>query len=476
MIDSSKDKIGRQPLVDKIKYLIDTLPQDEHFCLALDGEWGSGKTFVMEMLQESLKEPSEYIVINYDAWKNNFYSDPLIAILYCLLDGIKEYISLMPEVKEKVKKGVLKSIKTFGKDTLSAMKNEGGKIALFAHIVEGITNIVMQSGRLESHQKFSDFRSYQSLLDDVKKQLNDITAAKTYEGKQTKLVIMVDEIDRCLPNEQLIILERLHHLFDVKNCVTIIAMNQSSIAATVHTLYGIKGFEYLRNFFEFTFKLQPSVETYFGNLLNDILERISKIKSLQGDFVQAAKSAYDCLLYGSNEVMRRVDNRDLKRYSEAFECIIRKFGLEKLNPNYLFFIIIALFVRKFISHTFLESSEIFKNQQSTNERIKKEDSARIHGTMPYFDYLHEYIGIDRQNLPDKVLEIYKYSKSYISEYSWYFNEIIIYSTGKMAVNNEMRVFENLPKIIIEDCKQLVELVVLYGGEQERDTPNEKQRN
>lgn len=85
-----QDKIGRQPLVDKIKYLIDTLPQDEHFCLALDGEWGSGKTFVMGMLRESLKEHSEYIVINYDAWKNNFYSDPLIAILYCLLSIIVE--------------------------------------------------------------------------------------------------------------------------------------------------------------------------------------------------------------------------------------------------------------------------------------------------------------------------------------------------------------------------------------------------
>ena len=86
MSDLSKDKIGRQPLVDKIKYLIDTLPQDEHFCLALDGEWGSGKTFVMGMLQNELESHSdEYIVINYDAWKNNFYPDPLIAILYCVL-------------------------------------------------------------------------------------------------------------------------------------------------------------------------------------------------------------------------------------------------------------------------------------------------------------------------------------------------------------------------------------------------------
>ena len=61
MIDLPKDKIGRQLLVDKIKYLIENLPKDEHFCLALDGEWGSGKTFVMEKLKEA------YIAVNPSA-------------------------------------------------------------------------------------------------------------------------------------------------------------------------------------------------------------------------------------------------------------------------------------------------------------------------------------------------------------------------------------------------------------------------
>ena len=85
MTNFPKDKIGRQQLVNKIKFLIENLPKDEHFCLALDGEWGCGKSFVLEMLQNELESLSEgYIVINYDAWKNNFYSDPLIAMLYSL--------------------------------------------------------------------------------------------------------------------------------------------------------------------------------------------------------------------------------------------------------------------------------------------------------------------------------------------------------------------------------------------------------
>ena len=95
MSESTKDKIGRGPNIEKIRYLIDNLPLDDYFCHSLDGVWGSGKTFVMEKLKEELKGQNEhYLVVTYDAWKNNFYADPLIAILYCILDSIpKESLS-----------------------------------------------------------------------------------------------------------------------------------------------------------------------------------------------------------------------------------------------------------------------------------------------------------------------------------------------------------------------------------------------
>lgn len=81
----------------------------------------------------------------------------------------------------------------------------------------------------------SDFKPYQRLLKDTKEILNEVTQAGEYRQRQTKLIILVDEIDRCLPDEQLKILERLHHLFEVKNCAVIVAMNQSSITSTIHT-------------------------------------------------------------------------------------------------------------------------------------------------------------------------------------------------------------------------------------------------
>ena len=84
---TQKDLFGIQVYQDAlIRYIQLT---DTPITIALQGEWGSGKSFVMGMLQNEFESHSDkYLVINYDAWKNNFYPDPLIAILYCVLDSI----------------------------------------------------------------------------------------------------------------------------------------------------------------------------------------------------------------------------------------------------------------------------------------------------------------------------------------------------------------------------------------------------
>ena len=469
-----QDKIGREDIVNKICSLVDSSKADANFCLALNGEWGSGKTFVMQMLEQKFCEHPEYIVIKYDAWKNNFYSDPLIAILYCLLDGIKEYIRKSPEVAEQVKEGIGKTLRSWGKETLAALKNCGGKAALFGRAIEGITNILTASGKLTNHQKLAEFRSYQTLLEEVKTRLNEIIKLKAQDEKQTKLIVMVDEIDRCLPNEQLVVLERLHHLFGINGCAVIVAMNQKSIAATVNKLYGVNGFEYLRKFFDFTFKLTISVDKYLSNLLNDFSRSIQTTHKDQGHFAESVKVAYECLLYGEKSVLSKIDNRDMERYYKCLQEVCNDYGWEKLAPHYVFFIMVALFIRKFISSNFLNNEEIIRYQQEVNNRIEQGNNKYDNFEMPYYDYLIQYIGINRENLPDKLRKAYPYGGNNIPEYSWYFNEIIAYSLSKKSVNNEIRRYKGLLPISIEDCKKLVELVILYGGEQERNATDERQ--
>ena len=451
-----EDKIGRSELVDKICALVDALSGDNNTCLAINGAWGSGKSFVLGLIGEELSQKQEYIIIKYDAWENTFYSDPLIAILSCVIDGIEEKLYLVERTEEKAKKAAKTGVNTLAK--LST------KIEKLKSVIEGIKTIIKDFHNPIDTAALGDFKSYQKLLKTTKEILNEITQAGEYREKQTKLVILVDEIDRCLPDEQLKILERLHHLFEVKNCAVVVAINQACVVKTVQTIYGVDGYEYLRKFFDFTFRLDTSADEYLKNWSKEYVKSFEKFQIPANKAEPSVRLAYQCLLCGSEKVLDRADNRELTRYFEGVMNICNDYGWEKLKPHYVFFILVALYIRKFISPTFLNEDEIIKNQNDIYGRFIK--STGNGDEMPYYDYLAKYLGFDVTK-PPKELFRYLKSEKYLTDITNSFNETVYYSTQEQFPYNEMRIFLHEPTVDPGDCKELCRLVVLYGGEQER---------
>lgn len=455
-----QDKIGREEIVDKICGLVGSLKKDKNFCLAINGAWGSGKSFVLGLIEEKLSKKQEYIIIKYDAWENTFYSDPLIAILSCVIDGIEEKLYLVEKTEEKVKKAVKTGVNTLAK--LST------KIEKLKAVIEGIKTIIKDFHNPIDTAALDDFKSYQKLLTATKEILNEITQAGECRGKQTKLVILVDEIDRCLPDEQLKILERLHHLFDVKNCAVIVTMNPICVAETVKTIYGIDGYEYLRKFFDFVFKLDTSAEVYLNNLFDGFIKSCEKIKTRDSDAELQIKLAYQCMLYGDKKVLEKVDNRELTRYFDAVNRVCNDFGWQNLLPHYVFFILIALFIRRDVASSFLDEKDISEKQHARDDIYNRLSFDERNRTLPYHDYLIEDLGIDRASLPDEIKDFcIEHAQSHIVEFSLWFNEIVCYSLGGQYPQNAMRSFHHQPTVNSDDCKKLRELVLLYGGEQEK---------
>lgn len=463
-----QDKIGREEIVDKVCGLVGSLKKDKNFCLTINGAWGSGKSFVLGLIEEKMSQKQEYIVIKYDAWENTFYSDPLIAILSCILDGLEDKLSKM--------RGYGKVAADFGKkkgkEIIEKLSESGGKIGFIAKIIKEISEVIpnLKNVSLVTDTKDNQlaiFKSYKSLLYEIKELLNKLTEKVFVSNEQTKLVILVDEIDRCLPDEQLKILERLHHLLDVKNCAVIVTMNQACVAKTVKTIYGIDGYEYLRKFFNFTFRLDTSANEYLKNLLEEYIKSFEKIQVTASDVGSPVKLAYQCLLYGSKKALDKADNREFTRYFEGIMNICNDFGWQRLTSQYVFFILLALYIRKIISPTFLNADKIVANQNRIFETYKNLSSDEKRYVMPYYDYLEEFLGVDRSNPPEEFSRLYRRGESLIAEFSWAFNEMVYFSIGQQFHYNEMHMFPHEPTVDPEACKDLCRLVVLYGGEQER---------
>lgn len=463
-----QDKIGREAFVDKIIGFVDSLKKGKNFCLAINGAWGSGKSFVLGLIEEKLSQKQEYIIIKYDAWENTFYSDPLIAILSCILDGLEDKLSKM--------KGYGKVAadlgKKKGKEIVDKLSENGGKIGFIAKIIKEISEVIpdLKNVSLVTDTKDNQlaiFKSYKSLLHEIKELLNKLTEKVLVTNEQTKLVILVDEIDRCLPDEQLKILERLHHLFDVKNCAVIVTMNQTCVAETVKTIYGIDGYEYLRKFFNFTFRLDTSANEYLKNLLEEYIRNFEKIQVPANEVDLPVKLAYQCLLYGSKKALDKADNRELTRYYECVTNVCNDFGWQKLNPHYVFFVLLALYIRKIISPTFLNADEIVANQNRISETYKNLSDGERQYVMPYYDYLKEFLGVDKSNPTEEFIRLYRSNGSQIAKFLWTFNETVCFSMEQQFSYNEMRRFNGQPMVKPEACKELRRLVILYGGEQEK---------
>lgn len=466
---ATEDKIGRKEIVDKICGLVESLNEDSNFCLSINGAWGSGKSFVLDMIEYKLSKSPEYIIVKYDAWENSFYPDPLIAMLSCVIEGLGNKLSKM--------RGYFKAAaecgKKKGKELVDKLSDAGGKIGVVATVIKNIAEIVADFKNVTvvndtKDSQLETYKSYKMLLQEFAALLNKLTKRVFVAKKQTKIIVLVDEIDRCLPNDQLKILERLHHLFDVKNCAVIVAMNHSCIAKTVKTLYGTDGNEYLRKFFNFVFKLDTSAEVYLNNLFEGFIKSCEKIKTRDSDAELQIKLAYQCMLYGDKKVLEKVDNRELTRYFDAVNRVCNDFGWQNLTPHYVFFILIALFIRRNVSSSFLDEKEIIVNQGERTRKYNQLSYDERNRTLPYHDYLIEDLGIDRANPPIEICEPVGINlQHHVAESSYLFNEIVCYSLGGQYPQNEMRMFFHKPTVNSDDCKKLRELVLLYGGEQEK---------
>lgn len=386
----TEDKIGRDDIVSQLLSKIDNLPSNENKCVGLNGEWGSGKSWIMTELYEKIKDKNDYIVITYDAWKNNFYSDPLIAMLYCIHDTLEKYaqkpngISKVTayRIKQAVKKTATDTCEKifsslFNKTIETLNKTNFGLLITFA--MEFIGEVIRQAkSSILDNKVFDEFKSYQKLLDDTIFVLNKLTEPDK-DLHTRKLVILVDELDRCMPNEQLLVLERLHHLFEVNNCIVIVAFNKIQVLETLKQLYAVSdGNVYLQKFFAESFYLPEQGGYYFKNWIkHNLTQYNASAKNLISDEQLASYATYFIKMIKTDDEESPSNTRKLEQYLSNAERVIA--SISEKNRSYfdISYILLILYLseKKMYdpSHYFKKSSDILSpvNLFITNYRAAR---------------------------------------------------------------------------------------------------------
>ena len=238
--------MDREPFVKQILDLNMVLSEKrKSCCFAIEGEWGSGKSFILEKIQERLQmEQSEtlntdrYFVVRYDCWKYDYYEEPIVAIISVLKEQIERYVNLL---KDETKRKMLAVVKNaIIEIAVEAIKTKTGVD------LEGIDQISKDDADI-----YDRYFGFQNVVKGVQEQIKKIAEDQT-------VVIIVDELDRCLPLYAIKVLERIHHVFnELENVVVIIAMEKKQIENSLHQIYGDKMDvdRYLKKIIAFSFRL-----------------------------------------------------------------------------------------------------------------------------------------------------------------------------------------------------------------------------
>jgi molybdopterin-guanine dinucleotide biosynthesis protein len=222
------DKLDWSGELDRFSRRIENCPTPH--VLGIHGNWGSGKTSFMRQLQlrlggevnwdGSVNKSAAYVkpkpnkkvaAIWFDAWRYQHESTPIVALLH----EMRRQMSLMPTIKEKFKK--LGEIAL--RYTLNSL-DEVGKVIGF----EGLpsSDKIQKLGDDWEKQHFA-----QSLSSDSIREHLHQTIISLLPSENSRVVVFIDDLDRCNPKAAMKLLEGLKIYLNLPNCVFVLGMNES---------------------------------------------------------------------------------------------------------------------------------------------------------------------------------------------------------------------------------------------------------
>lgn len=202
--------------------------------IALQGEWGSGKSSFMRILDSMLCDPAlptseRYESIWLNTWDLFLESDYEVAVkrlVFNLLNQLEEHFEkLTNDKKSEQRKEMIKDyLRSFSTTAL-------GLVNLNNELSEKVVDSIFSKGRSsEVRQVKHKFENY--ITEEVSRKNNGIT--------DKAFLIFVDDLDRLEPKLAVTLLEALKNLFDIKNCIFILAIDYDVVATGVEQKYGVK--------------------------------------------------------------------------------------------------------------------------------------------------------------------------------------------------------------------------------------------
>lgn len=310
---------------------------EPQFAIGIFGGWGSGKTTLMRAIQAEL-EPASVVSVQFSAWRYEKEEHLIVP----LLDTIRETLVTWSDEHRADREAARRTAATVGKATTSILAGLSLRVGI-PHAVELSfeANKALQAGR-EFRRRELEARVPRSFYHASFLALSDAFRDFVGEDAGRRIVVFVDDLDRCLPESALEVLEAMKLFFDLQGFVFVVGLDREIVELVIDSKYGreqqpaterepmaagrVTGAEYVKKIFQLEYRLAPVAEEQ----LEDFLAAASVEAGLpeaQRDDLRGRVKPHLRYVVGDSGV----NPREIKRYVNAYT--LQRRIAEDLDPD-----------------------------------------------------------------------------------------------------------------------------------------------
>ena len=288
------DKLGRSGFANSLAKSILSYHGESSFCIGIYGDWGSGKTSLLNMILEDIRSNDDKtIIVRFNPW--------LCADTQQLINQFFKQLS--EEIKLKVKTS----------DKVWKLVEQYASIFDITSYLPGPWAATSVLGKLIGKKASSKTSQIEA---NMQKQKNNIIQA--LKDENAKIVISIDDIDRLSEKEIISVFQLVKSLADFPNTIYLLAFDYNVVINALSKVQNGEGKAYLEKIVQVPFEIPaPNIDNIYNTLfyqLNSILGKVDENKFNKTEWQLLFHYGISKYIKSIRDVIRFVNVFSLKYY------------------------------------------------------------------------------------------------------------------------------------------------------------------
>lgn len=261
----NQDLFSRHQFAESMMSVVKSVPTP--FTFGLDAPWGAGKTYFINHVLSQAAADNDIPFAIYDAFEHEKETDVLVSLVSTVLEQLKDLPQKRPS--EIALKKVAATTAKVAVTTLKIAGNAAAKYVLrssldelqkqfdFAPEAEHILASELEGSIAKFiFERSTEGKSYKNIKALFQQSITELAEST---GNNKRILLVIDELDRCSPRHALAVLEAIHHLLNAEGLVILFSFHREQLERIVEHTYGIgiNSSNYLQKFINYDFSFPP---------------------------------------------------------------------------------------------------------------------------------------------------------------------------------------------------------------------------